>query len=71
MIGYFGDWLGIAVPDPDHSSAEARFITVGMSSRNRLLIVSYTERNGRYRIIGARELTRKERKAYEKTRKHN
>ena len=36
----FGDWLGISVPDPDHSTSEARFITVGMSTRNRLLIVS-------------------------------
>ena len=38
----FGDWLGITVPDPDHSSAEDRFITVGMATRNRLLVVSYT-----------------------------
>ena len=67
----FGDWLGITVPDPDQSSSEARFITVGMSSRNRLLIVSYTERNARYRIVSARELARNLRKAYEKTRKHN
>ena len=67
----FSDWLGITVPDPDHSSLENRFITVGMSSRNRLLIVSYAERNGRYRIVSARELTRNERKAHEKARKHN
>jgi uncharacterized DUF497 family protein len=28
----FGDPLAITYPDPDHSFAEQRFITVGMSS---------------------------------------
>ena len=61
----FGDSLGVTVPDPDHSFEEARFITVGLSNENRLLIVSYAERDGWYRIISARGLTRKERKSYE------
>lgn len=61
----FGDELTITVPDPDHSTEEDRFITIGLSNRRRLLIVSHTDRNNRIRIINARELTRSERKAYE------
>ena len=61
----FGDSLGTTVPDPDHSLAEDRYITVGMSSRGRLVMVAHTERGERIRIISARELTRAERKAYE------
>jgi hypothetical protein len=60
-----GDPLGITVPDPDHSADEERFITVGRSARQRVLMVSHAERGGRFRIISARELTRSERKAYE------
>ena len=61
----FGDPLGTTVPDPDHSLAEDRYITVGMSSRRRLVMVAHTERGERIRIISARELTRAEREAYE------
>ena len=55
----------IAFADPDHSIDERRFIILGMSISNRLLVVSYTERNGRIRIISTREATRRERKYYE------
>ena len=61
----FGDSLGTTVPDPDHSLAEDRYITVGMSSCGRFVIVAHTERGERIRIISARELSRAERKAYE------
>ena len=63
-----GDLLAMTVPDPDHSFEESRFLTVGLSDQNRLLIVSHAERDSRYRIISARELTRMERKAYETAR---
>jgi len=63
-----GDDLSVTVPDPDHSHSEFRFITVGMSNENRLLIVSYVERGEKFRIISARGLTRKERSVYEKAR---
>ena len=39
----FDDALSVAVPDPDHSVEEARYIIVGTSHRNRLLIVAYTD----------------------------
>ena len=61
----FGDSLGTTMPDPDHSLVEDRYITIGMSSRGRLVMVAHTERGERIRIISARELTRAERKAYE------
>ena len=61
----FGDLLGTTVADPDHSLAEDRYITVGMSSRRRLVIVAHTERRKRIRIISVRELSRAEREAYE------
>ena len=61
----FGYELAITVSDPDHSSDEDRFITIGWSDRRRLLIVSHTDRGNRIRIISARELTKAERKEYE------
>ena len=51
--------------DPDHSIEERRFITFGVSARQRLLIVSYTERGDVIRLISARLATKTERKIYE------
>jgi uncharacterized DUF497 family protein len=61
----FGDPLSMNMPDPDHSEGEHRFIVMGMSNRHRLLVVSYTNRPRRTRIISARLATRYERKQYE------
>ena len=61
----FGDALAATVPDPDHSEGEHRYIIIGMSSQGRLLMVAYSERGERIRIISARELTRNERRTYE------
>lgn len=52
----FGDFLGATAADPDHSTEEHRYITVGRSSRGRLLIVAHAERRERIRIISARKL---------------
>jgi hypothetical protein len=51
--------------DLEHSVAEHRFITFGMSVHERLLTISHTERGSTVRIIGARLMTRAERKIYE------
>ncbi|MBI3911065.1 MAG: BrnT family toxin [Armatimonadetes bacterium] len=64
----FGDPLSITYPDPDHSTEEDRFITIGISHRNRLLIVAHTDREGQIRIISAREGTHRERGLYEEER---
>ena len=61
----FGDPFSLNMPDPDHSEGEQRFIVLGMSDRYRLLVVSYTERPPRTRIISARLATRHERRQYE------
>ena len=61
----FGDDLTITAYDPDHSEKEDRYISVGPSISNRLLMVAYAERGDRIRIISPRQLTRTERKTYE------
>lgn len=61
----FNDPLYIDFYDPDHSDKEDRYIIVGESQRSRLLIVSYTEREHKTRLISAREATRREREYYE------
>jgi uncharacterized protein len=61
----FGDPLFITFADPDHSIDEKRFIIMGESNRQRLLVVAYTERRKTVRLISAREATRGERIAYE------
>lgn len=66
-ITVFGDPLEVTIPDPGHSVAEQRFLSMGESSTGRLLVVAYTEREGRIRVINAREATTQERKTYECT----
>jgi uncharacterized protein len=61
----FDDPLSSTLPDDQHSDDELRFVTVGMSSRQRLLFVVYTEIDSRIRLIGARPVTATERKQYE------
>ena len=51
----FGESLALTIPDPDHSEGEFRFISLGRSAAGRLLVVAYTEREGRIRLINARE----------------
>jgi uncharacterized protein len=64
-VTVFSDPLAITIADPDHSIGEFRFLTVGQSTVNRLLVVSHTEREGQVRLISARLATRKERRSYE------
>jgi uncharacterized DUF497 family protein len=61
----FYDPLSATFDDPDHSIGEQRYITVGFSSQNRLLIVGHTERGEVVRIISARLATAHERKRHE------
>ena len=64
-VTVFYDPLAATFDDPDHSVGEHRFITVGHSSRERLLIVVHVERGGNIRIISARLTTARERKRHE------
>lgn len=60
----FEDPLADVVPDLAHSEDETRFVGLGTSAASRLLVVVFTERENRIRIISAREATPKERKHY-------
>lgn len=60
----FGDTFAITIADPAHSLHEDRWVDIGFSSRERLLVVWYTERRGRIRIIGCRKATTTEQRVY-------
>jgi len=57
------DDLAVTVEDEAHG--EQRFVTVGASSDGHFLVVVYTLRNDRVRLISARRATSKERRTYE------
>ena len=61
----FADGLSVTIPNPDYSVGEQRLITLGMSHRQRLLVVVHTETGDRLRIISARRATRHEERSYE------
>jgi uncharacterized protein len=63
----FNDPFAISFPDPDHSAREQRFLTFGISARQRLLVVSHTDRESGVRLISSRVCTRMERRIYEET----
>jgi uncharacterized protein len=60
------DALALTVADED--PAEERFVTIGVDGLNRILVVVYTWRGERIRIISARRATRRERTQYEDVR---
>ena len=51
--------------DPDHSIAEERYVTFGVSERGRLLVVAHTDEGEMIRIISARIASKGERGLYE------
>ena len=61
----FADTLSITIPDPDHSEDEERWVTMGVSNRQRLLVVVHTEEDETIRILSARTADRLERRKYE------
>lgn len=64
-VSAFYDPLAATDVDPDHSEDEDRFVTFGISSAGRLLVVAHTERDDAIRIISARRATQSERYIYE------
>jgi hypothetical protein len=64
-VTVFYDPLSATFDDPDHSVGEYRYITIGLSSRDRLLVVAHVERGEILRIISARLATAHERKKHE------
>lgn len=67
----FKDVLSLTIYDPLHSENEARFVLIGNSFKNRLLVVVHTERGERIRIISARKAKKKERQHYEENAKRS
>lgn len=63
----FDDPLASTLPDDQHSLDESRYITLGMSSRQRILFVVYTETTSGIRLIGARSATAAEVAQYEES----
>ena len=61
----FSDPLSITIHDPAHSIGEDRFITIGRSINDKLIVVVHTERDDIIRIISARKATRNEKGQYE------
>jgi hypothetical protein len=62
----FDDDLALTVPDD--TTPEERYDTLGMDAMGRLLVVVYTWRGDRIRIISARKATKTEHRNYDKVR---
>tara|TARA_Y100001934_G_scaffold253685_1_gene318911 strand:- start:3364 stop:3726 length:363 start_codon:yes stop_codon:yes gene_type:complete len=63
----FYDELARLIPDPDSSNLEERFIILGQSKNQKLLVVCHCYRDEEQviRIISARRADKHERKSYE------
>lgn len=64
-VTVFGDPLAVTISDPEHSVGEFRFLTIGQSRLQRLLVVSHTEQECEVRLSSARLATRQEKRKYE------
>jgi uncharacterized DUF497 family protein len=62
----FDDDLALTVPND--TAPEERYDTLGMDAMGRLLVVVYTWRGDRIRIISARKATETEHRNYDKVR---
>ena len=65
----FADTLSITIADPDHSDDEERWVIMGVSHRQRLLVVVHREDEQEgVRIVSARPANPDERREYEEGR---
>ncbi|MBD2578072.1 BrnT family toxin [Oscillatoria sp. FACHB-1406] len=62
----FDDPYSLIMDDPKHSFGEARFIILGYSAVNRLLLVVHCDRGATILIVSARGATPFERRYYER-----
>lgn len=66
----FTDPFALTFDDPEHSLDEARYITIGTSSKQRIVFLSHADRGEDHvRIISARPATATEAHAYQESRK--
>jgi uncharacterized DUF497 family protein len=61
----FYDPLALLLSDEYHSDDEPRFILLGRSPQDRLLVTVFAERGDAFRIISSRHATPREVRAYE------
>jgi len=61
----FNDPFLLTFPDINTSDAEERYVNIGLSIRDRVLVLIHTERQGRIRIISCRKASARERRHYE------
>jgi hypothetical protein len=61
----FQDPARVELYDEDHSEEEGRFAVIGFSTKGRLLVVIFTPRGERTRLISARIAERDEEEIYE------
>lgn len=62
-VSVFSDDLAITIPDERFD--EERFVTMGLDTFGRVLVVIFTLRGDEIRVISARKATRQERRQYE------
>jgi uncharacterized protein len=62
----FEDPNCLLMDDPQHSIDERRFLILGYSTVNRLLLVVHCDRGSNIRLISARPATPSERRSYER-----
>lgn len=67
----FSDPHLLILPDKAHSQIEDRYLALGTTKGNRPLFAAFTERKGKIRVVSARPMSRKERKAYHEEIKKN
>jgi len=61
----FNDPFLFTYPDIDSSETEDRYIDIGLSAKDRMLVLIHTQRQGKIRIISCRKATARERRHYE------
>ena len=71
---HFADAVGAlederALTEPDESTSEERFRTLGMDFLGRIIVVAYTYRGENIRLISAREAKPRQRASYERKRR--
>ena len=56
--GAFDDPRSLTIPDPEHSLEEDRFVSIGRTARDRIVVVVHTLRGETIRLISARRRPR-------------
>lgn len=67
----FKDEENFIFEDEKHSTVEKRYGLFGRTTKDRLLSIVFTIRKERVRVITARDISRRERRYYEKIKKNS